>query len=139
MSDLISRQSAIDAIYDAFSYAYCDNCEKHMDEDLCGDCHRKYQNWAASRNVIENTINSLPSAEPQWTPCSEGLPEEHTDVLVIFRYDRNMAVGHWEKVGANGVDEAIWYANTGDGWYLSEREPVAWRDLPEQYEDTQDA
>ena len=63
MTDLISRQTAIDDIYETFCYAYCDNCEKEMNEDLCGDCHRKYQNWAASKKIISKTINSLPSAE----------------------------------------------------------------------------
>ena len=65
MSDLISRQDAIDAFYDAFCYAYCDNCEKEMNEDLCGDCHRKYQNWSASKKIIEKEINNLPSAQPE--------------------------------------------------------------------------
>lgn len=64
MNDLISRQAAIDAIYHAFCYAYCNNCEKKMNEDLCGECHRKYQNWSASKKVIEKVINSLPSAQP---------------------------------------------------------------------------
>lgn len=63
MDDMISRQAAIDAIYETFCYAYCDNCEKEMNEDLCGDCHRKYQNWAASKKIISKTINSLPSAK----------------------------------------------------------------------------
>lgn len=63
MDDLIRRQAAIDVIYETFCYAYCDNCEKEMNEDLCGDCHRKYQNWAASKKIISKTINSLPSAE----------------------------------------------------------------------------
>ena len=53
--DTISRQAAIDAIYETFCYAYCDNCEKEMNEDLCGDCHRKYQNWAASKKIISKT------------------------------------------------------------------------------------
>ena len=65
MNDLISRQDAIDAVYDAFCYAYCDNCEKELDEDLCGDCHRKYQNWSASRKTVEKVINALPSAQPE--------------------------------------------------------------------------
>ena len=62
-NDAIDRQAAIDAIYETFCYAYCDNCEKEMNEDFCGDCHRKYQNWAASKKIISKTINSLPSAE----------------------------------------------------------------------------
>ena len=66
MDKLISGQAAIDAIYDAFCYAYCDNCENEMNnEDLCADCHRKYQNWSASKKIIERVINNLPSAQPE--------------------------------------------------------------------------
>ena len=72
MADLISRQAAIDAVYEAFCYAYCDNCEKNLDEDLCGDCHRKYQNWSASKKTIEKVINALPSAQPEVIACGEG-------------------------------------------------------------------
>lgn len=73
MSDVISRQAAIDAIYETFCYAYCDNCEKEMNEDLCGDCHRKYQNWAASKKIISKTMNSLPSAQPEIITCKDCL------------------------------------------------------------------
>ena len=62
--DVIKKQVAIDAVYEAFCYAYCDNCEKNLDEDLCGDCHRKYQNWSASYKTIEKVINAMPSAQP---------------------------------------------------------------------------
>jgi len=64
MNDSVSRKRAIDAVYDAFCYAYCDNCGKEMNEDLCGDCHRKYQNWSASKKIIEKVINNLPPAQP---------------------------------------------------------------------------
>ena len=71
MSDLISRQVAIDAVYEAFCYAYCDNCEKNLDEDLCGDCHRKYQNWSALKKTIEKVINVLLSARPEIIRCKD--------------------------------------------------------------------
>lgn len=64
----INRQAAIDAVYDAFSYAYCDNCEKEMNEeneDSCEDCHRKYQNWSASKKTIERIFNNLSSVQPE--------------------------------------------------------------------------
>ncbi len=94
MSDLIDRQAAIDAIYNAFCYAYCDNCEKGMDENLCGDCHRKYQNWSASKESIKNALNKIvpsvidemPTVEPdeqiksfdEWcTDCKEYDSERH--------------------------------------------------------------
>ena len=72
MSDLIDRQAAINEIYETFCYAYCDNCEKEMNEDLCGDCHRKYQNWSASKKTIEKVINNLPSAQPEVLAHGEG-------------------------------------------------------------------
>ena len=71
MSDLIERQKAIEAIYETFCYAYCDNCEKEMNEDLCGDCHRKYQNWSASKKTIEKVINNLPSEQPEIIHCKD--------------------------------------------------------------------
>ena len=65
MSDSISRQKAIDAVYQEFQYVYCHNCAKHLDEDKCGDCHRKYMNWSVSKEAVENVINAIPSAEPK--------------------------------------------------------------------------
>ena len=72
MNELIYKQQAIDAIYNTFSYAYCNNCENNgKDNDSCDECHRKYQNWAASRKVIENTLNRLPSAEQEIIRCKD--------------------------------------------------------------------
>lgn len=72
MSEFIYKQQAIDAIYNTFSYAYCNNCENNgKDNDSCDECHRKYQNWAASRNTIESVINALPSAEPEIIRCKD--------------------------------------------------------------------
>lgn len=116
MNDLISRQAAIDAIYETFCYAYCDNCEKEMNEDLCGDCHRKYQNWAASKNIISKTINSLPSAQPEQRYTEEELRVfAHGISLRLlskrsaqhWRYDKETATEIeflerlYEKVGAD--------------------------------------
>lgn len=115
--DTISRQAAIDAIYETFCYAYCDNCEKEMNEDLCGDCHRKYQNWAASKKIISKTINSLPSAGRQghWIPVTERLPKLYTDVLLSVR--QSYAFGepdNWCVVGEL-IDKAdiTWATNYG--------------------------
>lgn len=55
----IDEDKLIDIIYKAFSYAYCDNCEKNMDDELCETCHRKYMNWSASKEYIKNIVNSI--------------------------------------------------------------------------------
>lgn len=56
MSDLISRQAAIDALY-------------HVDE--------------YNRRSVE-AIRNLPSAQPEqrWIPCGERLPEDDVEVLI---------------------------------------------------------
>lgn len=72
MSRLIYAEDAIEAIFSAFSYAYCDNCENSDKDDYsCDECHRKYQNWSASRNTIERVINNLPSAESEIIRCRD--------------------------------------------------------------------
>lgn len=101
MNDLISRQAAIDAIYETFCYAYCDNCEKEMNEDLCGDCHRKYQNWAASKKIISKTINSLPFAQPY----TDGEIQAMQD-LEQAQLDKAYELG-WEE-GREALRREVW-------------------------------
>ena len=129
MSDLISRQAAIDALRRAEALT----------------------NAFGYHNVIE-TIRELPSAQ-QWTPCAERLPEERTDVLIIFprngtmavgyyeRFNKDVAVGYYEQFSSDGI---TWYVNTGDGWYTTIDDvsddgiPVAWTPLPEPYKEISD-
>lgn len=63
---LIEINAAIDAICDEFSEVYCNNCDHKSDDgDYCEDCHRKYMNWAASRETVECVLKALPSAQPE--------------------------------------------------------------------------
>ena len=59
MSDLISRQAAIDA---ALTYLV-EYCGAAFDEDM--------------QRMLKERLDSLPSAQPEqrWIPCSEMLPE----------------------------------------------------------------
>ena len=84
MGNLIDGQAAIEAIYEEFDYAYCDNCDNNdkpfdYDNNPCEDCHRKYQNWAASRKSVERVINGLPSVKQKtgkWIHCTKvDIPE----------------------------------------------------------------
>lgn len=34
-----------------FRYVYCDNCKYDPGEEECGDCHRKYMNWALGEDA----------------------------------------------------------------------------------------
>ena len=115
--DLIDRQAAIDAVYEAFCYAYCDNCEKDMNEDLCGDCHRKYQNWAASKKAVESAINSVPSAQPERTCVNCG---------------RTANNGGWYADGGTRCPIEEHYALPKDGYcHLWEKRNVTDDDYPE--------
>ena len=49
------KEKAIKILTDELCYAYCGNCwfadsAEEDDYRICEDCHRKYQNWALSKN-----------------------------------------------------------------------------------------
>lgn len=106
MGDLISRQEAIDALNRLCPYP--------------GE-------WSVyGLDLCKDAIANLPSidAKPQWTPCSERLPEENEVVLTQARFadDIKMAV-------SARIDYNYW-----TGWGTREVNVVAWMPLPEPYE-----
>lgn len=42
---------------------YCYNCANNLDEDKCGDCHRKYMNWQPSYELLEGIMDICGVAE----------------------------------------------------------------------------
>lgn len=58
MSDLISRQAAIDAVI-----SLCDDC----DSGYCGSCRVNYPGEKDARNVLDE----LPSAQPEVIRCKD--------------------------------------------------------------------
>ena len=75
MSDLISRQTAIDAVHQEF------------DECLVWD-----ESGQTTADEVERILDYLPSAEPRWIPVTERLPKidmsypHHEDYLVQYLY-----------------------------------------------------
>ena len=122
--DLISRAEAIDAL---------SRCQTYLFDTR--DTDRKI-----SLEDAEYVIEKLPSAQPEWIPVTDRLPEEKTDVLLAFK--NNMAVGFWEDILRDGVP--AWYANSGDGWMTdtenvdSDGIPIAWMPLPEPWKGEDD-
>ncbi len=108
MTDLISRQAAIDAIRaSASKYTGFMEMEMYTDDD-----------------AVE-AINSVPSAEPHWIPVSERLPEVRQWVLCQCR----AGIMDVLRLTANGS----WYKHYPHAEYMSGF-VVAWMPLPKPYE-----
>lgn len=112
MSDLISRQKAIEALIEWYG------CKP---DDI---------------EAFEEIIKAMPPAQPEqrWIPCSERLPEhsENDDYYLVTiqceHYDGwddyVTAVAEWTK---HGWDEL--------SCYIGQRKVVAWMPLPDAYEE----
>ena len=113
MSDLISRQAAIDALGDEpevwsgnDEYAQGLNNQWHYDV---------------------NALKAVPSAQPEqrWIPVTERLPKNRVYVLVTYRYEYGL------------IDHGItWYGVAEKKWNTS-REVIAWKPLPEPWKGEQ--
>lgn len=100
MIDLISRQAVIDAI---------------------NALHEKPNAWLDS---AVDAVMSLPSAQPQWIPCSERLPK------YPYRVQIQLDNG-WIITGY--YSEEHWYTVPHCGGFLRNDEVEAWRELPKPY------
>lgn len=122
MSDLISRQSAIDATWKAL-FDYQDRTEKQFMESDELDLSEWFLHRIFVQNVhaeILEKILELPSAQ-QWIPCSERLPQTGTNVLASYKdNDEHIGVIY-------GARPYLWEGDT----YT----PIAWMPLPEPYEE----
>ena len=128
MSDLISRQAAIEA-FDGVK----------VDEENCIEYDIGYNDgidFAVSR------LSVLPAAQPEqrWIPCSERLPEENGRYLVTRGL--NTCGSLWNRVYIfNYSDlmglkkEKIWWSgNVGKSDFEKFDDVIAWMPLPEPYE-----
>jgi len=121
MSDLISRQAAIDALDKRFDSIPIEQTTEIL--------------------LLRKDLRNLPSADvPHWIPCSERLPEEYGEFLVTMT----------EKAKAKdlgfGIDETYIrkMQYNSNGWQLPRHIPswineavkdevLAWMPLPEPY------
>ena len=123
MSDLISRQAAIDAAKILLDYYGTNDITKEFAD-----------------NVAENFMNKLPSADrPQgWIPCSERLPEEEGWYLVTIQNDKTEKRRTENDLFAIGIAEAhklTPYKFCKDG---HRQTVIAWMPLPEPWKGADD-
>lgn len=121
MSDLISRQGAIDVVD-----AICERCGKYKEYNgvMCGTC---------ALDGVEDSIEDLPSAEPQWIPVSERMPDEPFGCLVTVEDEEPMTGALFTNILPYfvGWDGEQW--NDADGEQCP-FEVLAWMPLPKPYE-----
>lgn len=112
MSDLISRQQAIDKFIDALEEIFSDIRERHVDDSVCGLCEYdgaylgQSGNWCNEcpgfekddcfklsgkirKEWTDEIIKALPSIQPErktgrWIPVSERLPDDLAEVNVTW-------------------------------------------------------
>lgn len=137
MSDLISRQAAIDALWKAMFEYECETEERFRESDELdiGD-------WIEHRVFVQNmsdidrqTILNLPSAqpEPQWIPVTERLPEAEKKRYWVCTDTEYQCECRWtnNRFGMGEFDE--W------GWSIFDiprySHVVAWMPLPEPYKE----
>ena len=114
--DLISREGAIE-LFEKYSYP--------IEHDM-GSVERGMTLYG-----IKQVLEELPSAEPQWIPCSERLPKIGHNILIT---NRQGYTGEGEYKGHNGYHH-VWYQYRWNAT-LWEDEVLAWMPLPPAYSHT---
>ena len=133
MSDLISRQAAIDAlekVAELFPWRVPGNRDTY-------DRYNEAWNDAIGRAEIE--IEELPSAQPEqrWIPCSERLPQNEKKTYWVCTDTGYQCECRWTNVNHFWTDLITdWH------WHIMDipryTEVVAWMPLPEPWRGEQD-
>ena len=115
MDDLISKQQAIRWV-----------------KTECNPYGKPTLEFESGKKVIEH-LEQMPSAQPEWIPCSERLPEESGQYIITVKY---VHVDGYEDLYA---EHGEW---DGDRWdmfcfgHCGEVEDIiAWMPLPEPYKE----
>jgi len=144
MNDLISRQAAIEALYQWMKKPsnseewqellgvmqgmpsaqpeldeWCTDCKEYDQERHC--CPR----WNRVIRKTAEEVRKNAEPEPRWISISEQLPEDEEEVIVSIHDDS----GDYTSSG--------WYAVAGDFWVVDNEANMcvtAWMPLPKPYE-----
>ena len=132
MSDLISRQDALDVLRNlAFDHMF--QCGEYYGED------ERQLTIINARKAID-VIEAMPSAEPErkWFPVTDALPEEEKNVLVTVHFD-GFKNAYTNIPPSDYVDIASQYegywSSPSDEYKVAEsrHHVIAWMPLPEPW------
>ena len=129
-----------DALYEEARYLEAQAIDYTVKISNDEEKREEWLRWSAilaERTAFKHDVYDAPTIEPEprWIPCSERLPKEKQDVLLLM--PQNMVVGFWEDVLSDGG--RTWYANSGNGYFTDMDvlygydDPIAWMPLPKPY------
>ena len=110
MNDLIGREDAIIALLEK------------------GQRSRRYklgETWELNFDEIREALATVPPAEPQWIPVSEGLPKKDGR----YQVTRHDYVTNTEFIDILWYEENLWWNRHSTGNYAV----TAWMPLPKPY------
>ena len=117
MSDLISRQAAIEALAKFVPYAICDESTE------------SYTNGLTDAYYLILQLSSV-QPEPKWIPCDKGEPDEDTECWVTVRttdalYRGNFTKRYGERRNKGFItSDGFMWCNTALAWMpIYEPEP----------------
>ena len=86
MTDLISRADAIEVVHKHFTDALDDlPTETDEDGDVIFKDTKSVNELLKHNKAISKELKALPSADAEWIPCSEKLPDNKTYVLTTIQ------------------------------------------------------
>ena len=121
--DAASRQVAIDTLL-KWMWPICINNEEVIESD----------DMVAVRNILKSLLPAQP--KQRWTPVTERLPNDYTDVLVwfeYFRYGDYNCLYQTYGIGNYSTKYDSWTINHETGW--DKLQVIAWMPLPKPYKE----
>lgn len=87
-------------------------------------------------HAIDMAIEALRQPEQRWIPCSERLPENGRQQVLVYARNVHYALAKYDEMReADGSYKKQWV--TFDAWkpFYTIKEVIAWMPLPEPYEE----